>query len=224
VTPARALSLVRPVREDHLGASTYIEKGWHFIAHGDFAAAEKSLTTALELAPSETRAKTLLGWAIMRQSRYDDALEILDQALGEDPGNALARACLGYVCMRKGMLPEAHEHMNVAAAQMRDPKAALYGCFYLGLLYSRQRDLTEAERYFERTLSRSGMRVSYPRRSESGRRAIRQTGSTNGASVVATRSGSPPMGRSRAASAERRFKWPPTLRYGDTCIRRPSSA
>ena len=153
MTPARALSLVRPVREDHLGASTYIEKGWHFIAHGDFAAAEKSLTTALELAPSETRARTLLGWAIMRQGRYDEALEILDQALGEDPGNALARACLGYVCMRKGLLREAHEHMNVAAAQMRDPKAALYGCFYLGLLYSRQRDLTEAERYFKRTLS-----------------------------------------------------------------------
>ena len=95
----------------------------------------------------------MLGWAIMRQGRFDEALEILDQVLGEDAGNALARACLGYVCMRKGLLREAHEHMNVAATQMRDPKAALYGCFYLGLLYSRQRDLGEAERYFERTLS-----------------------------------------------------------------------
>ena len=153
MTPARALSLVRPVREDHLGASTYIEKGWHHIAHGDFVAAESALVMALSLAPSETRAKTLLGWAIMRQRRYDEALDILDQVLGEDATNALARATLGYVCMRKGLLREAHEHMNVAATQMRDPKAALYGCFYLGLLYSQQRDVQEAERYFERTLS-----------------------------------------------------------------------
>jgi Flp pilus assembly protein TadD len=153
MTPASALSLVRPVREDHLGASTYIEKGWHFIAHGDFESAEKALRTALDLAPSESKAKTLLGWAMMRQGKYDEALGILDQALGEDAGNALARASLGYVCMRKGLLREAHEHMNVAATQMRDPKAALYGCFYLGLLYSRQRDLVEAERYFQRTLS-----------------------------------------------------------------------
>jgi len=153
VTPARALSLVRPVREDHLGASTFIEKGWHFIAHGDFVAAEKALVTALQLAPSEARARTLLGWAVMRQGRFDEALDLLDQLLGEDATNALARATLGYVCMRKGLLREAHEHMNFAATQMRDPKAALYGCFYLGLLYTQQRDVAEAERYFERTLS-----------------------------------------------------------------------
>ena len=153
MTPARALSLVRPVREDHLGASTFLEKGWHFIAHGDFVAAEKALITALNLAPSDARAKSLLGWSIMRQGRYDEALGILDQVLGEDAMNALARASPGYVCMRKGLLREAHEHMNCAATQMRDPKAALYGCFYLGLLYSQQRDAGEAERYFERTLS-----------------------------------------------------------------------
>jgi tetratricopeptide (TPR) repeat protein len=153
MTPARALSLVRPVREDHLGASTFLEKGWHFIAHGDFVAAEKALVTALNLAPSDARSRSLLGWSIMRQGRYDEALGILDQVLCEDATNALARASLGYVCMRKGLRREAHEHMNCAATQMRDPKAALYGCFYLGLLYSQQRDAREAERYFERTLS-----------------------------------------------------------------------
>ncbi len=153
MTPARALSLVRPLREDHLGASTFIEKGWHLIAHGDFVAAEAALLTALNLAPSEVRTRSLLGWAVMRQGRYDESLEILDEVLGEDPTNAMARASLGYVCMRKGLLREAHAHMSVASAQMRDPKAALYGCFYLGLLYAQQRDVAEAERYFERTLS-----------------------------------------------------------------------
>ena len=153
MTPARAIALVKPVREDHLGASTFIEKGWHLIANGDFPAAEKAIAAALGLAPSDARARSMLGWAVMRQGRYDEALEILDQVLGEDATNAMARATLGYVCMRKGLLREAHEHMSKAAAQMRDPKAALYGCFYLGLLYSQQRDVVEAERCFERTLS-----------------------------------------------------------------------
>lgn len=153
MTPARASSTTRPVREDHLGASTFIEKGWHSIAVGDFVAAQKSFETALKLAPSDGQARTLLAWAIMRQGKLDEAVAILDDVLGRDPMNALARATLGYVCMRKGVLPEAHEHMSRASSQMRDAKAALYGCFYLGLLYGQQRDVIEAERYFRKTLS-----------------------------------------------------------------------
>lgn len=153
MTPARATALIRPIREDHLGASTFVEKGWHLIAHEDFVRAEAAIENALRLAPSDQRARTLLGWARMRQGRYDEALAILDEVLGQDAMNGLARASLGYVCMRKGLLREAHQHMSRAEAQMRDPKAALYGCFFLGLLYSQQRDVIEAERYFWRTLS-----------------------------------------------------------------------
>lgn len=153
MTPARAKSSVRPVREDNLGASTFIEKGWHNIAHGDFVAAEKALDAALRLAPSDQRARSLLGWAKMRQGRYDEALALLDEVLGHEATDAMARATVGYICMRKGLLMEAHDHMSRAATQMRDPKATLYGCFYLGLLYAQQRDVIEAERYFRKTLS-----------------------------------------------------------------------
>ncbi len=153
MTPARSISTVRPVREDNLGASTFIEKGWHQIAHGDFVAAEQTLANARRLAPSDKRARGLLGWALMRQARYDEALKILDEVLAEDATGSMARASVGYVCMRTGRLMEAHTHMSVAANQMRDPKATLYGCFYLGLLYGQQRDVIEAERYFRRTLS-----------------------------------------------------------------------
>jgi Flp pilus assembly protein TadD len=141
------------MREDNLGASTFIEKGWNQIAHGDFAAAEQTLAHAIQLAPSDMRARGLFGWSIMRQGRYDDALRILDEVLGHDATNSMARASLGYICMRTGRLMEAHTHMSVAASQMRDPKATLYGCFYLGLLYGQQRDVIEAERNFRRTLS-----------------------------------------------------------------------
>lgn len=56
----------RPVvQQDHLGASTFIEKGWSLISLGDYAGAIQALTKALSLAPSEVQAQSLLGWAQM---------------------------------------------------------------------------------------------------------------------------------------------------------------
>jgi tetratricopeptide (TPR) repeat protein len=152
MTPARSIS-PRPLREDHLGASTFIEKGWNLIAQGDFKAAQAALETALLLAPSDQRARSLLGWAQMRQSNYDDALATLDSVLAEDAMNGLARASLGYVCLRKGLLREAHDHLTRASLQVRDPKAALYGWFYLGIFHASQRDIVEAEACFQKTIS-----------------------------------------------------------------------
>ena len=58
------LAAIRPeTRADHLGASTYIEKGWSFIALGDHAAATQALTRALAPAPGDLHAQTLWGWA-----------------------------------------------------------------------------------------------------------------------------------------------------------------
>ncbi len=152
MTPARS-AVPRPLREDHLGASTYIEKGWSLIAHGDFKAAQTALETALLLAPSDRRALSLLGWAQMRQGDYDEALATLDQVLAEDAMNGLARASLGYVCLRKGLLREAHDHLARASRQTRDPKAALYGWFYLGMLHAAQRDVVEAEDCFRKSIA-----------------------------------------------------------------------
>ncbi len=152
MTPARSAA-PRPLREDHLGASTFIEKGWNHIAQGDFVAAEKILATAILLAPSDLRARSLMGWAQMRQGKLDDALATLDRVLMEDSMNGLARASLGYVCLKKGLHREAHDHLTRASRQVRDPKAALYGWFYLGILYADQRNIVEAEKCFGRTIS-----------------------------------------------------------------------
>ena len=152
MTPARS-ARPRPLREDHLGASTFVEKAWNLIAQGDFIGAEKALQTALLLAPSDRRARSLMGWAQMRQGKLDDALSTLDQVLFEDPMNGLARASLGYVCLRKGLHREAQEHLARATRQARDPKAALYGWFYLGMLHADLRNIVEAEQCFRRTIS-----------------------------------------------------------------------
>src|ERR687896_317405 len=50
----------RPVvHTDHLGASTFIEKGWSLISAGEYDAAEAALTRALELSPGEPQAESL---------------------------------------------------------------------------------------------------------------------------------------------------------------------
>jgi HlyD family secretion protein len=64
-------------RIDHLGASTFIEKGWSKLSLDDAAGAELAFCRALELAPCGNEAETLLGWAQMLQQRSDEALATL---------------------------------------------------------------------------------------------------------------------------------------------------
>lgn len=140
------------LREDHLGASTFVERGWNLIAIGDFSGAEVALLQALELAPSDISARALLAWALMRQGTYDEAERLLTPLLDEDPLHAMARVNLGYVQMRKGDFLSAAESLDNCSRQIRDPKAALYARFYLGLLLSAQKDFAGAEQCFRKTV------------------------------------------------------------------------
>lgn len=135
---------MRAVREDYLGASTFVEKGWNLIAIGDFAEAEKTLRWALELAPSDVRGRALLGSALMRQGMLHEAESILVGLLSENTLNTMARVNLGYVCMRKGNRTRAAELLLIPSRQTRDPQAALYAMFYRGLLLSLEREFAEA--------------------------------------------------------------------------------
>ncbi|MFL5607035.1 MAG: hypothetical protein ACJ8AD_11360, partial [Gemmatimonadaceae bacterium] len=62
---APAFSAEKPLVADHIGASTFIEKGWSRISLGDYVGAEEALTKALNLAPNEPQAVSLLGWSQM---------------------------------------------------------------------------------------------------------------------------------------------------------------
>ena len=66
---------------DHIGASTFIEKGWSLISLGDHAGAIQALQKALQLSPGETQAESLLGWAQMLHEEYDDALGTFQKVL-----------------------------------------------------------------------------------------------------------------------------------------------
>jgi tetratricopeptide (TPR) repeat protein len=144
----------RPVvHTDHLGASTFIEKGWNLISAGEYGAAEAALTKALELSPGEPQAESLLGWAMMLNERYDEALLAFQKVLMREPANALARVNLGYVCLRKGLHNDAIEHLSRAIRLDKDRRATTYANFYLGLVYLERAMLDEAQAFFKRAIA-----------------------------------------------------------------------
>ncbi|HEX6965744.1 MAG TPA: tetratricopeptide repeat protein [Gemmatimonadaceae bacterium] len=152
--PVPAFSDERPqVQADHLGASTFTEKGWSLIAAGDHAAAEQALLKALALAPGDPQTESLLGWAQMLQEKYDDALLNFQKVLMRQPANSLARINVGYICLKKGIFGEAIEHLSKAIRLDNDRKATLYAHFYLGLVYAEREMYEDAQAFFRKTLT-----------------------------------------------------------------------
>ena len=141
------------IHADHIGASTFIEKGWSRISLGDYEGAEAALKKALQLSPDDPQSESLLGWAQMLQDKYDDALLNFQHVLMRQPANALARINVGYICLKKRIFGEAIEHLSKAIRLDNDRKATLYAHFYLGLVYLEREMFEDAQTFFQKTLA-----------------------------------------------------------------------
>ena len=141
------------VHADHIGASTFIEKGWSRISLGDYDGAEQALSRALQLSPNDPQAESLLGWAQMLQDKFDEALMNFQKVLVREPQNALARINVGYICLKKRIFGEAIEHLSRAIRLDNDKKATLYAHFYLGLVYLERDMFEDAQTFFQKTLA-----------------------------------------------------------------------
>jgi tetratricopeptide (TPR) repeat protein len=140
------------VHADHIGASTFIQKGWSLLSLGDYQGAIQALTRALELSPNEIEAESLLGWAQMLGEDYDSALGTFQKVLMREPANSLARINVGYICYKKRIFGEAIEHLSKAIRMANDPKAILYAHFYLGLVYLEREMYEDAVSFFRKTI------------------------------------------------------------------------
>ena len=150
---APAFAAERPtVHEDHIGASTFIEKGWSKLSLGDHEGAEVALRKAIDLSPNDTQAQALLGWALMHQEKYDEALRVFQAVLSKQPDNSLARINIGYISFKKKAFADAIEHLSRAIRLDNDRKATLYAHFYLGLVYLERDMFEDAQTFFEKTI------------------------------------------------------------------------
>lgn len=151
---APEFAAARPVvHADHLGASTYIERGWSRLALGDHEGAEQALRQALAHAPDDLQATGLLGWALMLQEQDDAALAEFSRVLSREPTNALARVNLGYILLRQRRFTDAIEHLSKTIRLDSDRKATLYAHLYLGLVYLERGMPDEAEVFLRKTLA-----------------------------------------------------------------------
>jgi len=140
------------IHSDHIGASTFIEKGWSLLSLGDYAGSITALKKALELSPGAAEAESLLGWAQMLKEDYDDALMTFQKVLMREPANSLARINVGYICLKKRIFGEAIEHLSKAIRMANDKKATLYAHYYLGLVYLEREMFEDADTFFRKTL------------------------------------------------------------------------
>jgi tetratricopeptide (TPR) repeat protein len=152
-TPAAPDIGEKPViHADHIGASTFIEKGWSLLSLGDYAGSIQALQKAMELSPGDAQAESLLGWAQMLKEDYDDALMTFQKVLMREPANSLARINVGYICLKKRIFGEAIEHLSKAIRLANDKKATLYAHYYLGLVYLEREMFEDADTFFRKTL------------------------------------------------------------------------
>jgi tetratricopeptide (TPR) repeat protein len=140
------------IHADHIGASTFIEKGWSLLSLGDYAGSIQALGKALDLSPNDAQAESLLGWAQMLKEDYDDALMTFQKVLMREPANSLARINVGYICLKKRIFGEAIEHLSKAIRLGNDKKASLYAHYYLGLVYLEREMYEDADTFFRKTL------------------------------------------------------------------------
>jgi len=141
------------VHADHIGASTFIEKGWSRLSLGDYPAAEQSLRKAIELSPNDPQSEALLGWSLMLQEKYDEAYTWFQKVLTREPQNSLARINVGYILLKKKTFNEAIEHLSRAIRLDNDRKATLYAHFYLGLCYLERDMFEDAQTFFQKTIA-----------------------------------------------------------------------
>jgi tetratricopeptide (TPR) repeat protein len=141
-----------PARIDHLGASTYRERGWSALAGGDYVAADRELRRAIQLDPKAPGTLALLAWTRLRLEDSESARPLLDAALDLDPLHGIARMCLGQAYLHVDRLDEAQAILEEVIADAGDRTAILYAHLYLGLVYARRGIVTEADASLRRAL------------------------------------------------------------------------
>jgi tetratricopeptide (TPR) repeat protein len=138
---------------DHIGASTFIQKGWSLFSLEDYEGSIQALQKALKLSPGDKEAETLLGWAQMEHGDLDGALATFQTVLDHDAANSLARINIGRIQLKKKVYKEAIEHLSKAIRLDNDKKATLYAHLYLGQVYFEREMFEDAQTFFRKTIA-----------------------------------------------------------------------
>lgn len=135
-------------RVDHLGASTFRERGWSALAAGEYEESVRALRNALALDPDEISSSVMLAWAHLRLGEEREADELLRVALDRDPHHPLGQVILGYRQIRSGSVDEAIRNLTAVTSARGDRTATLYAHLYLGLAHAERQMHRDAQSFF----------------------------------------------------------------------------
>ena len=102
----------RCVHADHIGASTFIEKGWSRISLGDYEGAEAGAHEGARAFAQRPAVRVAAGVGADAAGQVRRRAAELPAVLMRQPPNALARINVGYICLKKRIFGEAIEHLS----------------------------------------------------------------------------------------------------------------
>jgi uncharacterized protein (AIM24 family)/Tfp pilus assembly protein PilF len=139
------------LEEDAAGADEeflfHLGRGGTLLAEGDAEGAEAALRRASTLRPRDVQALGLLGQALYKLARYDDAAEVYGRLVDESPAEAAARVNLGLASLKAKHHAQAVRQLEIALDLNPEHKKAMG---YLGLAWLEQGDFTRARGWFGR--------------------------------------------------------------------------
>ncbi len=145
-------SLGTSTRADHLGGSTYRERGWSALAAGDYGDAIANLERAAELDPGDVRSLALLAWAHLRRDDPAAAIPLIDRAREQNADAAFVRLAAGVLSLTERRFALAEETLSALAGESTDPSATAYAHLYLGRVYQETGRPREAQAEYRRAL------------------------------------------------------------------------
>jgi len=118
---------------------------------GNYAAAEKSLRRAVELAPQDAFSHTILGIALYQQGKYDQAITTLQRAIALDPKDPKTRNYLGISLSQLGRQESAEQQCR-KAIELDETYGDAH--FNLAVIYATQKPPSKelARRHYKRSL------------------------------------------------------------------------
>jgi tetratricopeptide (TPR) repeat protein len=141
-----------PARADHLGSSTYRERGWSALAGGEYEQAVQQLEHAHQLDPTEVGTMALLAWAHLRLDQLPQARLLLDRAAGSSSEHPLVVLCSGYAAMNEGDMDRALTSFRRVVEAGTDRTATLYAHLYQGMVYAQIDMHRDAQTSYRRAL------------------------------------------------------------------------